>query len=285
MVEVDIFWSYAIGAGFAAASARQIKDEENTTLNPYFFKSMLYLSTLFAPSGIMLLWAFTGWETMYVWNRETLPAWLVPIFAITNVTQGILGFWITHKLIKSNKYFWANMQWVLGYMAMFFILVHGWDGTGYRRFFTFNSTGAAGWWLEKGVKGSDVLTQGFGPWVALKWTISPVALTLYAMGIIMLPLMFYWIGKWATEGYKTGYMVDVEKARQVTIGGVVKTVTRIVFIDTLGSVIVWSILIHLFHGLVGSLIFIPLFAFFGCGPSGFLRKHIEAITLIPAPMT
>jgi len=270
MVQVDVFWSYAIGAGFAAAAGRQIMDEPRTTDSPYYRKTLIYLATLFAPSGVMLLWIFTAWETMYFWDRQTLPGYLVPVFCITNVTQGMLGFWITHKLIKSREWFWANMQWVFGYLFMFFILVHGWDGKGYRRFFTYTANQKA-----------QVLAQGFGPWVALKWAVSPVALTLYAMGVIMLPVMFYWIGKWATEGYKLGY-VDKERARYVTVGGVVKLVCRIVFLDTLGSAIVWSLLIHVIGWGWGTLVFAPLFGFVCCGPSGIIRKDINRLTLEPA---
>ena len=278
MVEVDVFWSYAIGAGFAAAAARQIKNEPTTSQNPYFLKNLLYLSLLFAPSGIVLLWAFCGWETMYVWNRETLPVWLVPVFCITNVTQGILGFWVTHKLVKANKLFWANMQWVFGYMAMFFILVHGWDGTGYRRFFTYNPTQRVGWIITG--QEADALAHGFGPIAALKWMFSPVALTLYAMGVIMLPVLFRWIGKWAVEGYRLGD-VDRELASKTTVGKVVALCCRLVFLDTLGSVILWSVLIHLFGWVIGCVIFIPLFAYFGLGPSGLIRKDIARMTLEP----
>ncbi len=276
MVQVDVFWSYAIGAGFASAAARQLKDEPNTFQNEYYMKTLLYLAIFFAPSGVVLLWAFTGWETMYVWDRNTLPAWIVPIFCITNITQGILGFWVAHKFIKAGKYFWAHAQWIFGYMAMFFILVHGWDGTGYQRFFTYAPTGRVGWIISG--EEAAILTQSFGPFAALKWLFSPVALTLYAMGVILLPVMFGWIGKWAKDGYMLGD-VDRDRASATSAGNLIAIVCRVVFVWVLGSVIVWSVLIHLLGAAIGSLIFIPLCAFFGFGPSGIFRKEIDRITL------
>src|SRR5215212_10227092 len=101
MVQVDVFWSYAIGAGFAVAATRQIARSAATSrstpdrwqrLNsPYWVATVLYCALLFAPSGVYLLWAFPDWETMQVaHNHTSLPAWLVTIFAITNVTQGML---------------------------------------------------------------------------------------------------------------------------------------------------------------------------------------------------
>ena len=78
MVEVDIFWAYGIGAGFAAAATHQIarsKDRpdgspdsgwKRLVSSPYAFVSVLYCALLFAPSGAYLLWAFPDWETMQV---------------------------------------------------------------------------------------------------------------------------------------------------------------------------------------------------------------------------
>jgi hypothetical protein len=195
----------------------------------------------------------------------------------------MLGFWVAHKFIKSGKYFWAHMQWVFGYMAMFFILVHGWDGMGYRRFFTYNPTGRVGWIITGDEV--DVLAKGFGPFIALKWVVSPVALTLFAMGIIMLPVMFNWIGKWAIEGFRLGDVTDTTKASQMTVGKVVALCCRVVFVGTLGSVIVWSVLIHLLGWLIGTVIFIPLFVFLGVGPSGIIRKDLEQMSLMPLPAT
>ena len=42
--------------------------------------------------GVYLLWAFPDWETMQVaHSHASLLPWLVTVFAITNVTQGMLG--------------------------------------------------------------------------------------------------------------------------------------------------------------------------------------------------
>jgi hypothetical protein len=271
MVQVDVFWSYAIGASFAAASGRQLRNIEDTFQNEYFTKTLLYLAILFAPSGMVLLWAFTGWETMYYWGKagRLLPAWIVPVFCITNITQGILGFYVAHRFIKAGKFYLAHLQWVLGYLAMFFILVHGWDGLGWRRFFTYTPHQTA-----------EVLDMGFGPWIAIKWLVSPVALTLYAMGVIMLPVMFRWIGKWAMEGYKLGE-VDVEKAQRMTVGEILRVVLRVVFVWVLGSAIVWSMLIRIFGWGYGTLVFFGLFIVISATPKWGIRKELDSVTLLP----
>ena len=126
MVQVDVFWTYALGASFAAAAGRQLKETAreggSPFYTPYFMRALLFLSILFVPSGVCLLWAFPGWETMFAGDRN-LPAWLVTLFCVTNITQGILGYWVAYKLVEKDRLYWAHMQWVFGYLLMFFILL------------------------------------------------------------------------------------------------------------------------------------------------------------------
>lgn len=246
MVQVDIFWSYGIGAGFAASAARQIQAQSarggfKLLENATFARTLIFLGALFAPSGLYLLWQFPGWETMYVaGSRDDLPAWLVVLFAITNVTQGILGFWITSRLIQQNRLYAAHLQWVFAYLLMFFILVHGWDGTGYRRFFTRT---VAEW--QAG--GDELWTT-----MAARWAVSPVALTLYAMGLIMLPLMFYWLLKGFQEGWKS----DPRPAQAVSRPAnsrLLFSILRIVFLEVLAAVILAHLCLRFFIQLTGVL--------------------------------
>lgn len=280
MVQVDVFWSYAIGAGFAASAARQIQSQEKTGKfqmleNSAFARAAIFLGALFAPSGICLLWAFPGWETMYAARSwDDLPAWLVAAFAITNVTQGILGFWVTSRFIRQNRLFAANLQWVLGYLLMFFILVHGWDGAGYRRFFTRT---VAEW---QAGSTEPLLTY------ALKWLTCPVALTLYAMGVIMLPLMFYWMAL----GVRAGFGSSTEEHQQAAAAQrkMPGLVLRIVLIEVLGVVIAAHFLITYSGMLLGSsalgwivglMVWAALLYLLGLRQGGFLHRELDKLTI------
>lgn len=262
MVQVDVFWSYAIGSSFALAAFRQLRnlklenelkrwelgwkespeleppageaevlapklsvrermqfrqlmkelrnngikpgrlslkdmkevrritrewmEEHNVAFNnPYFLRTLLFLSLLFVPSGAVLLWSNPNWETMQVGSYETIPAWLVGGFSTTNITQGILGFWVTYDLLIKGKYYQAALQPVWSYLAFFFILVNGWDNQGYRRFFSRNREYFDNW------KWTNVFS----------WATSDVVRILLAYGGAFLPLMYYWIVDWLIEGY------------------------------------------------------------------------------------
>lgn len=187
MVEVDVFWSYGIGAGFAFASGNLAKGKpfkESTFESTHFRDTLLFLACAFGPSGVALVWAFPDWETMHLGTRD-MPHWLVALFAATNVTQGILGFYVTRRLLAAGKAYAAYLQWVLGYFLMFFILVHGWDGSGYLRFFSPTSADLPTWtWATAG-----------------RWFTSPVAKTLYVEGIFIVPPIVGLTRRWARQGW------------------------------------------------------------------------------------
>ncbi len=186
MVQVDVFWSYAIGAGFGAAAARAAVTEPARPLlsDRRFTVTVLFLACVFAPSGLWLVWRFTGWETMHAARVPAdLPGWLVAAFAVTNVTQGVLGYALSRWLWRRGHQYLSWLQMPLGYLAMFFVLAYGWDGTGYRRFFA--PTPDA--WRAGTFDPAGFLT-------------SEVALTLYAMGVVLVPSMLWLQSGWWSAG-------------------------------------------------------------------------------------
>ncbi len=247
MVQVDVFWSYAFGAGYAMAAHRQIKKEydenpkvadERQWYTPSYVKSLLFISILFAPSGIYLLWAFPDWETMQVAiDHHSLPPWLVTLFAATNVTQGILGYWVTRYLITRKDSYKAFLNFIFSYFGFFFILVHGWDGTGYQRFFSVNR--------------QEFLTWGERPWHA--WLTGEVALTLYGMGVILLPVVYLQCGNLIREGM--ALIPERERLRQQLPGRglIILGFNSAVFVCGLFFAIASSVLIHLLGWALGIL--------------------------------
>jgi hypothetical protein len=268
VVQVDVFWTYALGAGFAATAGRQIREAQKDAVSPfqmpYFLRTLLFLSILFVPSGVCLLWAFPGWETMFAGDRN-LPAWLVTLFCMTNITQGILGYWVACKLIEKGHLYWAHLQWVLGYLAMFFILVHGWDGTGWHRFFYAGN-------IEQWRAGVHYPLWAFA--------YSKVALTLYLFGVFLLPVMFNWMSSWLLEGYRLAN-VDKEKAREASKRSIIRHIAKVIFLYTLGSAIVASLLVHLLGWVWGLIVFFVVFYVAGIRKGGLLYRQIYSLTLEP----
>ncbi len=265
MVQVDIFWSYGLGAGFALAAHKQLlqpSEIEADTLvkSPYFSHALLFLSLFFAPSGICLLWAFTNWETMQVFSYDTLPAWLVTGFAVTNITQGILGFWFVRRLLRMAKPYLAYLQVALGYFMMFFILVHGWDGSGYRRFFSYDQAVFLNWDAQQ-------------PWQnVVDWLTCPVALTLYGMGVIMLPWLLGLMSRWLLEGYRLSG-IDTKPNGIFSTVRVALRFLFLVFGFALGSAIAASVLIHWLGWIAGGISFAVLLYAVLLRRNGLMYRH------------
>src|SRR5438067_4052937 len=126
MVEVDVFWSYGLGSTLAVASSRQLvarrraARQRNEKLDRWsdrhLTKTLLFLALVFVPSGAYLVWAFPSWETMHAGDRD-MPAWLVSAFALTNVTQGLLGYLVCEALVARGRTYLAYLQILVGYVG------------------------------------------------------------------------------------------------------------------------------------------------------------------------
>lgn len=200
MVQVDIIWAYAFGAGFAACSARQLEKQETPFNNKWYIFTLLFLSIFFAPSGLYLLWEHTQWETMQVaTTMKDIPAWLVVIFAVTNVTQGILGYWVSYKFIKKKKYYAAHANWMWSWILFWFILVCGWDCTGYQRFT-----------YDMSVNGGELWTAGKTMGISFFYA-SRVWWTLIAMAACFAPMLIYAVANFIMKGIKEDRTISADQ--------------------------------------------------------------------------
>ncbi len=257
MVQVDVFWSYGIGAGLGLASAAagtKVEKVKDLLESAPAVQTLLFLSIVFAPSGFVLLWSFPSWETMHVGTRE-LPGWLVAIFGLTNITQGLLGFVVARRLSACGKAFTAYLHWVGGYFGMFFILVHGWDGSGYQRFFSPTREALNGWTWS----------------TAAGWLTSDVAITLMVMGVVLIPwlvgLTVSWLGQ---SGRAPGSAVlSVSVLGLLMVGVPSLAIASSVMVRQAGAI----------GGLLGT---VAMFALL-CAPRfGLLRWHFESLGFAPA---
>ncbi len=188
MVQVDVVWSYAFGATLAASAARQLKEEEKPFDNRFYSYILLFLAALFAPSGVYLLWQFPHWETMQVARTHSdIPSWLVVIFAITNITQGMLGYYVTWRLVRKGKFYAAHVNWIVAWIVFWSILVMGWDTTGWQRFL-YDPT------MNNGVPWSPGMHMG------LNFFTGNVFLTLVAMALPIGPALAVPIARWSRAG-------------------------------------------------------------------------------------
>ncbi|WP_433333441.1 hypothetical protein [Spirillospora sp. CA-294931] len=194
MMQVDTFWSYALGSGFALAAAPQLRARAtgrrtpgSIWANPYLTATVIFMSTLFVPMGVCLLWLAPGWETMYA-GWKTMPAWLVgAAFALYGITA-VAGFLVTERLLVRRRDRAAAASMALAYVAFWFTMLHGWDGTGYRRAFSVSHDRLLTWDDRQLLdRLGEVLT-------------APVGLSLLAMGVPFLGVLIFLVSRWRTQG-------------------------------------------------------------------------------------
>ncbi len=239
MVQVDVFWAYGLGGSLAMAAGNEVAKEAKPLHTPQFTKSLLFLSLVWAPTGLLLLIKHPSWETMQVAESfAAMPAWLTIGFGITNITQGILGFWITSLLLKRQRYYAAHLNWLFGYLGMFFILVYGWDGLGYDRFFYDRDMfGGMAWTPGAGVQ--DYAWFGFFA--------SSVAITLYIDGVYLLPPLLYLVAAWTVRNTRR----DCPES-EVSALGVMLRYLGAVFFVALPSCIFAAVVVHYTGKLLGA---------------------------------
>ena len=252
MLQLDFILTYAIGATLAAASARQIEKEDNPFNNRYYIYLLIFLSCLYVPFTIYFLWKFPHWQTMQVAaGHEEIPAWLVILFAATNITQGILGYWISFKLTRKKRYYVVHLNWMAAWIVFWFMLVCGWDGTGWQRLLYDPTMFNGELWAPGKYMGIDYLK-------------SNVFLSLVVMGIFLSPPFIYALITWTREGLRSDASVSPEDTP-----GAAKTATLVlgtIFGLCLGLAILASLLVmrigEAFDSMwIGYLSGIPIFLF------------------------
>ncbi len=264
MVQIDIFWSYSFGAAYALVAARTLKKEHEedpvkANTNQFYSKpfvlNLLFLSILFVPSGVFLLWGTPDWETMMVATTHTsISRWLAAGFAMANITQGILGYWITRKYIVKDEFYKAYLNFVVSTILFWFVLIHGWDGTGYQRFFS-----------ETQFAFLNPETHSF--W---QWLIGP-AFSLFILGLFVLPgLILTLLPIWKDSLQVERDALEGTEAASIPLGeGKLRQLMRnslrgafgMVFIGGIAAAAVASIILHFSGWLIGIPVVLALYYF------------------------
>ncbi|MEV5342111.1 hypothetical protein AB0K93_27060 [Streptomyces sp. NPDC052676] len=182
MMQIDAVWVYGIGAGFALADAPRGLRARAGHASPAFGAALGYLVVFFVPCGLWLLTDFPRWETMHV--LSSAPGWCVAAFCGGAAVLGAAGFVCTGRLLAHGRVWSAFLQWVWPHAAVFFLLLHGWDGTGLRRFLT---TGPGR--FDGGEPAVPLVDH------VLLWLSSPVALTLAGMGVVVVPVQLWLLAR------------------------------------------------------------------------------------------
>lgn len=109
---------------------KKLEEEKEPLATSFYAKALVVLSCIWAPTGMLLLLRHPSWETMQVAETlQSIPIWLIIGFGISNVTQGILGFWVTSELIRRKilSFSFKLDIWIF-WNVLYIALWMGWFG-------------------------------------------------------------------------------------------------------------------------------------------------------------
>ncbi|MEV7522999.1 hypothetical protein [Streptomyces sp. NPDC091371] len=241
-VQAAPLWAYGIGATFAVAAGRQLQWWERSVrgegvrtrsraANPYLALTVLYAALLLAPTGMYLLWQNPAWATMHV-ARDHGGVWAgFALFHTGSVVVGaLLGFLAARLFVLVGAGYWGYLQAVAGYFLLFSTLIHGWDGSGYRRVLSAGPRAFADWSAE-GVVNSCLAFATSGTFLALLVFGSAVVGTMLLAEI-----------GWLVEGWRLpGAAADLKVPRVVAVAIAGAGVYVLPFAGALGA----SVLVRL----------------------------------------
>ncbi|MFD9411761.1 hypothetical protein ACFWBN_32780 [Streptomyces sp. NPDC059989] len=222
-VQAAPLWAYGIGATFAVAAGRQLQWWERSVrgeappfwarrtrsraANPYLALTVLYAALLLAPTGMYLLWQNPAWATMHV-ARDHGGVWAgFALFHTGSVVVGaLLGFLAARLFVLVGAGYWGYLQAVAGYFLLFFTLVHGWDGSGYRRLLSADPRAYAGWSADSVVNH------------CLDFATSGTFLALLVFGTAVIGTMLLAEIGWLVEGWRLpGAAADLKVPRALAV--------------------------------------------------------------------
>uniref|UniRef100_A0AAU2VCN2 Uncharacterized protein n=1 Tax=Streptomyces sp. NBC_00003 TaxID=2903608 RepID=A0AAU2VCN2_9ACTN len=201
-IQAALFWAYGTGATFAVSAARQLQwwqrsvhDEgvrtRSRAANPYLMLTVLFAAVLLVPTGLFMMWQNPSWATMQVaGDHRGIWAGFVLFYAGGTVVAALLGFLVAQSLVLVGAGYWAYLQSVGAHFLLFAVLVHGWDGSGYRRLLT-TSRGALRDWPKDSVVNN-----------LLHFLTSGTFLALLVLGAAVIGTMLITEIGWLMEGWE-----------------------------------------------------------------------------------
>lgn len=252
-IQAALFWAYATGATFAVSAARQLQwwqrsvHEEGVrtrsrAANPYLTLTVLFAAVLLVPTGLFMLWQNPSWATMQVaGDHHGVWAGFVLFYAGGTVVAALLGFLVAQSLVLVGAGYWAYLQSVGGHFLLFGVLIHGWDGTGYRRLLTTNRTALRDWPKDSVVNN------------LLHFLTSGTFLALLVLGAAVIGTMLITEIGWLMEGWELpGADADRKVPRVLAVAVAAAGVYGLPFVGALAA----SALLRLLGWPLG----LPLFA-------------------------
>ncbi|MEU5876350.1 hypothetical protein [Spirillospora sp. NPDC047279] len=233
-VHVDLPWAYAVGAGIALAAAHQLRGEVvgdavvgraargvGAKAGRHFVLAMAFGVFVFVPMSLWVAYRFPEWATMQRADE-------VDLVRVGAAELGLIaaGFVVTRWLVVGGRMRWAAVQPITASLAMAVLMIHGWDGDGWRRML---STGRTDYeTFPQGVEAVAAQVVGFvGSELGVTLMVSG-AVTVGALGVVMGVLHQFGLTDAGADGpglIRAGIIGGITVGGVMAVGGVISLLT------------------------------------------------------------
>jgi len=147
MIQAAVPMCFGTGAAYCLSHAEHIRQRDPFGgVGQGLRVVVAYTGLGVTPILATMVWLHPAWESMYV---ESRPSWQLVMLACAAVNvAAVSGFVITRALLAWARVGAACAQWHAAVFATAFVAVFGWDGSGFRRFFSADSAALANWGRE-----------------------------------------------------------------------------------------------------------------------------------------
>jgi hypothetical protein len=110
-IPLDLWISFVLGLVFALSAAPLLAKEESI-VNTYFVRAMVFQVLVFVPIGLFLAWKWTAWSWMYIINPMSHSRYWTLFAVLCYIPAMKFGFHIAYMCIRAGKK--AQAYWYLG---------------------------------------------------------------------------------------------------------------------------------------------------------------------------
>ena len=119
-IPLDIFLSLIVGLVFALSAAPLLEKEESM-INTYVIRALMFQLLIFLPIGLFLAWKWTAWSWMYLVEPHSHGKFWTWLAVLSYVPAMIAGFHIGYMCIRTGKKEQAN--WYLAVASLAIVLI------------------------------------------------------------------------------------------------------------------------------------------------------------------
>jgi len=112
--------SFVLGVIFALSAAPML-EKEDSMINTYFIRALVFQVVLFFPIGLFLAWKWTAWSWLYLVEPHSEGRFWTFLAVLAYIPMMIAGFHVTYLCIRQGRV--AQAYWYLAGGVVALVLV------------------------------------------------------------------------------------------------------------------------------------------------------------------